>query len=235
MLINLGEEDDEVYDWNLLNDGRGWDAQAVRRKSIQSWIQSLTSIALSLQPGGSSNGNRREQDRTRRDEEQRRRSMQQSAAQQGQSGAVVPPSPALVRHGSKRRVPNALLSGGSGGTPQSGAAHVNVPISGQVGNPAVVRRLSTQQQGLGHPYASASGMPDYGAGMRPGAEDDTYGGTAYPRTSPMAAAAPPALSNVRAMGGESGVANENGYDQQHMMDHEPPKPPLLLRILTCRC
>lgn len=31
VLVNMGEEDDQVYDWNLLNDGRGWDYQAVRR------------------------------------------------------------------------------------------------------------------------------------------------------------------------------------------------------------
>lgn len=193
------------------------------------------SFALPPQLGGSSNANqatRREQERARREDEQRRRASQQPSAQQG---AVVLPSPALVRHGSKRRAPNVILSGGSANTPQSGAAHVNVPAPGQPTNANVARRLSQQQSphGLGHPYANVSNMSDYAArqGLS-GIGDDAYSaGGGYTRTSPMATAAPPALSNVRAMGGEAGVAN--GYDQQ--MDREPPRPSLIIRILTCRC
>lgn len=70
-------------------------------------------------------------------------------------------------------------------------------------------------------------------------DDSTYnnGGTAaYGRTSPMVSAAPPALSNVRARGGEVGVANGGGtFDPQQDYDNEPTKPPLIIRILTCRC
>ena len=29
VLKNIGEEDDQVYDWNLLNGGRGWESQVV--------------------------------------------------------------------------------------------------------------------------------------------------------------------------------------------------------------
>jgi casein kinase 1 len=230
-MVNMGEEDDQIYDWNLLNDGRGWDTQGVRFKQrIFSLITGSLYRILNLKPGGGSinQPNRREQDRAQRriEDEQRRRSQQPSAQ-------VPPPSPAVVRHGSKRRSPNALLAVGSGTgsatTPQSGAAHVNIPAPGMgmSTNPNVARRLSQQQ---GHPYANVS---NGGSGIGGGIGDDAYG--AYPRASPMApSAAPPALSSIRAIGGEAGIASRDGYDQQ-MLDRDPPKPPLLMRILTCRC
>lgn len=139
-------------------------------------------------------------DRRRDTREDRRRSQ----------GGVVPPSPALVRNGSKQR--KGPIAGQL--TPHSGAAHVNVPVP---------NRHSAVQQ---HPYANAGGY-DYGA------VDDPYRNQPYGRASPMlpnANPVPPALSSARARGGESGVA---GDFNQHM--EEPTPKPSLLRILTCRC
>lgn len=139
-----------------------------------------------------------------------------------QGGQIVPPSPALVRHGSKqRKVPNALTPGAGNSpgqlTPHSAAAHVNVPVG-----------RGTPQ----HPYANAgTGGYDYG---REGG--DEYGGQQqYGRASPMVSsvgAAPPAISNVRARGGDVGVSRGGDFNGQ---DDEPPQPSTLVRILTCRC
>lgn len=89
-------------------------------------------------------------------------------------------------------------------------------------------RLSQHQQGASHPYANA-GYDTY--------PRDEYSATQQPygRASPMVSsvgAAPPALSNVRAMGGEVGVAN--GGDFHGQQEAEPPKS-TLWKILTCRC
>ncbi|KAJ7905649.1 CK1/CK1/CK1-G protein kinase [Mycena olivaceomarginata] len=99
----------------------------------------------------------------------------------------------------------------------SAAAHVNVPVG-----------RGTPQ----HPYANAgTGGYDYG---REGG--DEYGGQQqYGRASPMVSsvgAAPPAISNVRARGGDVGVSRGGDFNGQ---DDEPPQPSTLVRILTCRC
>ena len=151
---------------------------------------------------------RRRDDRQGRDD--RRRA--------SQAGNPVPPSPALVRAGSNQRHPAGL---GLAGTPGGMSAEA------QIGVPAPQRRMS-QQHSASHPYANAAydsyGRDEYSASQQP-----------YGRASPMVSsvgAAPPALSNVRAMGGEVGVANGGDYHGQQ--DAEPPKS-TLWKILTCRC
>lgn len=154
---------------------------------------------------------------------ERRRDPRDGERRRSQGGNIVPPSPALVRHGSKqRKIPAALTPGGGNTpgalTPHSASAQINVPIGSQ--------RVGNQ-----HPYANATtgGTYDY---RREGG-DDSYGATQpYGRASPMVStvgAAPPAVSTVRARAGETGVSQgpEDG-------DDAPPKPSLL-RILTCRC
>lgn len=144
-----------------------------------------------------------------------------------QGGNIVPPSPALVRHGSKqRKIPAALTPGGGNTpgqlTPASAAAQVNIPV----GTPQ--QRGSPQ-----HPYANAAGAGyEYGRDVA----DESYGAQQYGRASPMVStvgAAPPAVSNVRARAGEAGVSQGGEYAGQDG-DGVPPKPSLL-RILTCRC
>ena len=159
----------------------------------------------------------------------RRRDHRDSDRRRSQGGNIVPPSPALVRHGSKqRRVPAALTPGGVNIpghlTPHSAAAQINVPV----GTP---QRISAQ-----HPYANP-GTTGYDYGRDVGDEAYVHGQQQqYGRASPMVsslAAVPPAISNVRAVGGEAGVSHGDGYNGQEI-DDVPPKP-TLLRILTCRC
>lgn len=90
------------------------------------------------------------------------------------------------------------------------------------------------QHGAAHPYASVGydsyGREDYSATAVQQQQQQPYG-----RASPMVPsvwAAPPALSNVRAMGGEVGVANGGEY---HGQQDAEPQPNSLWKILTCRC
>jgi len=195
VIKNNGDVDDGVFDWNLLNGGKGWEASAGHTQILAQ----MQSAGLSASP-----------DRRREHRDGRRAS---------QVGNVVPPSPALVRHGSKqRKATNNLTPGGSNTpgqlTPHSAAAQVNVPVGSQ-------QRGSSQ-----HPYANVTGGYDY--------TDDAYAQQPYGGTSPMisSSAAPPALSNVRARAGDVGVSRGD-YDGQDV-EESPPKVSLI-RILTCRC
>ncbi|KAF8911969.1 CK1/CK1/CK1-G protein kinase [Gymnopilus junonius] len=196
VLRSNGDVDDGVFDWNLLNDGKGWEA-SVNQSQMLARVQNEAAYA----------------DR-RKDRDDRRRS-------QAQPGNVVPPSPALVRHGSKqRKVPAALTPGQL--TPHSAQAQVHIPIGSN-------QRGSTQ-----HPYAAAG----VGAGFEYAQQHEqfkTQQQQGYGRTSPMVSslgAAPVAISNVRARGGEVGVS----HDYQGQQQEEDPQPkPSFFRILTCRC
>ncbi|KAM6500374.1 kinase-like protein [Amanita muscaria] len=186
VLKNNGDAEDGVFDWNLINGGRGWEA-SVQNQSSQG--QNAAGVP--------------ERRRDQRDD--RRRS------QGGAGGNVVPPSPALVRHGSRqRRIPAALTpsNGNFQGhvTPRTDVAQVNVPVG-------------TQRISAHHPYATPSPI-----------EDDGYE-PQYGRTSAMvpATAVPPAVTNVKV----AGVAQ--GADYQDHDDLDMPPKPSLWRILTCRC
>ncbi|KAF5358336.1 hypothetical protein D9756_001404 [Leucocoprinus leucothites] len=192
VMKNNGDLDDGVFDWNLLNDGRGWEATPG---------QGQNTILNQMQSGT---------DRKRDTREDRRRSQ----------GPVVPPSPALVRHGSKsRKIPPALVPGAAGHqTPQSGAAQVNVPVSQPTRGP--------------HPYANAvnGGYEGYDVA------NASFNAQQYPRASPMlpsVGAVPPAVSQVRAQAGQTGVSHGGDHHGQDL--DEPPRKNTLLRILTCRC
>ncbi|CCM02094.1 uncharacterized protein FIBRA_04171 [Fibroporia radiculosa] len=217
VMKNNNDVDDGVYDWNLLNGGKGWEV-SLGQNQILSQIQNTAG------PGpGSPHDRRRDMDRQAR--EDRRRASQAGAA------GVVPPSPALVRHGSKQRaVPGAHPPGGINAPGQitpmsSAAAHMDVPIG-------TMQRRMSQQLSAQHPYAN----PGHESYIREQTLEE-YSATQqqYGRASPMVSsvgAAPPALSNVRAQGGEVGVANDSGYHGQG--EAEPPKN-TLWKILTCRC
>ncbi|KAI1795903.1 CK1/CK1/CK1-G protein kinase [Ganoderma leucocontextum] len=203
VLKNNGDVEDGIYDWNLLNGGRGWEASMGGGNQILAQIQNT--------PATPQQYDSRRAERAARDDRRR-------ASQAG--NPVIPPSPALVRAGSKSRHPMALSPALGGNPNMSAEAQVNVPVAGP--------RLSQQQQGVSHPYANTAydtyGREEYSATQQP-----------YGRASPMVSntgAAPPALSNVRAMGGEVGVAN--GGDFHGQQEAEPPKN-ILWKILTCRC
>ncbi|KAI0093670.1 CK1/CK1/CK1-G protein kinase [Irpex rosettiformis] len=208
VMKNNGDVDDQVYDWNLLNGGKGWES-VLAQNQILAQIQN--------QPATDPRDRRR--DAPRGDDKKR-------ASQAGGAG-VPPPSPAVVRSGSRQQTrPGNLappVSETPGQvTPLSAQAHVNVPV----GTP--IRRMSQQ---LSHPYANA-GYDSYG---RDNQDEYSASQQPYGRTSPMVSsvgAAPPAVSNVRAAGGEQGASHGDGYHGQG--GEERPKN-TLWQILTCRC
>ncbi|KAH9842762.1 CK1/CK1/CK1-G protein kinase [Rhodofomes roseus] len=212
VMKNNSDVDDGVYDWNLLNGGKGWEA-SLGQNQILSQIQNTAP--------GPGQDRRRDVDRQARDDRRR-------VSQTGGQGVVVPPSPALVRHGSKHRVvpgtPGGLSTPGQITPMSSAAAHVDVPIG-------TMQRRQSQQPSAQHPYAN----PGHDSFVREQAVDEYSATQPYGRASPMVSsvgAAPPALSNVRARGGEVGVSNGGGYQGQ--TESEPPKN-TLWNILTCRC
>ena len=127
---------------------------------------------------------------------------------------VPPPSPAVVRTGSKQPGPTKALMAAGGVTPPSGVAQVGVPAP--TANHA---RMSMQKTGT---------QPLYGGnGMDSPAQYDQYGSTTngnglYGKQAAMnvngtGAPAAPAITNSRARG------NMAGHDGQE--DIEPPRPP----------
>ncbi|EPT06035.1 hypothetical protein FOMPIDRAFT_1039303 [Fomitopsis schrenkii] len=210
VMKNNNDVDDGVYDWNLLNGGKGWEA-SLGQNQILSQIQNTT-------PGP---------DR-RRDVERQARDDRRRASQAGGQG-VVPPSPALVRHGSKHRAipgtPGGTASPGQLTPNASAAAHVDVPIG-------TMQRRVSQQPSTQHPYAN----PGHDSFVREQTVEE-YSATQQPygRASPMVSsvgAAPPALSNIRALGGEVGASNGAGYQGQAEAE---PQQSTLWKVLTCRC
>jgi casein kinase 1 len=180
--------------------------------------QGQSQILAQIQNAGLNNSNpQRRDDRQHRDSERRRVS-------QAGPGGVIPPSPALVRRGSKQRKIPAALTPGSGNTPGqvtplSAAAQINVPVATPI--------PGRSSQGGAHPYASAApGGYDYGG-------DESYRGQQYGRASPMVpsvGAAPPAISPVRVRG-DVGASHGEDFRSPGL---EVPKSSLW-RILTCRC
>ncbi|OBZ75449.1 Casein kinase I 1 [Grifola frondosa] len=116
VMKNNNDVDDGVYDWNLLNGGKGWEL-SLGQNQILAQIQNAGPTTPAVQQD-----RRREAERQGRDDRRR----------VSQGGPVVPPSPALVRNGSKQRHPAALIPGGvvpGQTTPLSAAAQINVPVT----------------------------------------------------------------------------------------------------------
>jgi casein kinase 1 len=192
VMRNNGDVDDGVCDWNLLHDGKGWEASLNQHQS-----------QIPVPQDGGYGDRRKERD-------DRRRSQAQGPSN------VVPPSPALVRNGSKQRKIPTVLTPGLTAHP----AQAHIPIGAS-------HRANGQ-----HPYAIAGIGPGYEYAQ----QNDQYKTQqqAYGRVSPMVSTvgvAPAAVSNVRVMGGETGVSQD--YNGQEL--GEEPTKPSFLRILTCRC
>jgi len=158
----------------------------------------------------------------RRDDRQHRDAERRRVSQVG-PGGVLPPSPALVRHGSKqRKIPTVLTPGGGNTpgqlTPLSAAVQINVPVTTPIPGHSV--------QGGAHPYANAApGAYEY-------AVDESYRGQPYGRVSPMVpsvGAAPPAISPVRARG-DVGASGNDFHGQSGEVSNSN-----FWKILTCRC
>lgn len=161
VIRNNGDIEDDIFDWNLLHDGKGWEASV---------SQHQPQMPPARVPQDAGYGDRRKE----RDE--RRRS-------QVQGSNVVPPSPALVRHGSKQRKIPAVLTPG--------------PLAAQPPQAHIHNRANNGQ----HPYAV--GGYEYAR--------DPYSQN-YGLVSPMVSAPAVSNVHVRAMG-EAGVSQEyNGQD-----------------------
>ncbi|KIO20544.1 hypothetical protein M407DRAFT_220273, partial [Tulasnella calospora MUT 4182] len=199
VLRNSGEVEDGVYDWMLLNGGKGWQASAVRIFCSARSAPSNNLFQSSNAPQPSPM-----QHRGTRDRPQHRSSQAPSPL----PGHPSSPSPALVRDSSKRKAPQALAvpeNVSAPGTTASGAAHVNVAApsrrASNLGQPNALSPPTPQ-----HPYANPStalGANDYkrgpngaypnGATPEPSARDDSVVG-GYVRTSEMPGT--PAMSSA---------------------------------------
>lgn len=178
VMKNNGDIDDQVYDWNLLNGGRGWESSAGQNNQTLQQVQNTQPTRRPDVPVQSN---------------------------------PVPPSPALVRHGSKKGqspgpllMPNNSQSVPGQLTPLSGVAQFNVSIT--------PNRPTTQQGGY-----------DFG-------EESYVGNQTYDRASPMVSTiqnAPAPLTANRPTGLQNG-----GISEQE--ENEPPKFSLW-KILTCKC
>ncbi|KAF8643890.1 hypothetical protein AX16_008906 [Volvariella volvacea WC 439] len=191
VLKNNGDIDDGVFDWNRLNDGQGWEASMGQSQPVPQQMQNSSA----------NRGDRRDQQRD-------------GVRRASQGGNIIPPSPALVRHGSKRKAPGVIVPTASGSAlnpPQSAVAQVSVPLG------------SSQPRTPQHPYANATG-PGYDVG------DDTYATQQqYGRASPMVSSMAPPQPGINTRP-QPGVLHGPEHDPEDV----PPKSSLF-RILTCRC
>jgi casein kinase 1 len=177
-----------------------------------------------------------------------------------QPGALIPPSPALVRHGSKQRkhTSNAAVVGGPTMVPPSSNVPTNVAQVSVSQIPYLVILIFLFQQQLQqpsspqqspvnpqHPYATpmySSPYPNQGSHGRQGSYTNAINtaGNAYGRSSAVPTAttgmSPALVNNVRARAGEPGIANTPGFDgMQRGIDEEPVKKKSFFDLILCRC
>lgn len=195
----------------LNSDGAGWEASAVcfplslsvatDIRSPQAQSQMLARIQ-----------NEQNYVEKRRDRDDRRRS-------QAQAG-MIPPSPALVRHGSKHgaKVPAALTPGQL--TPHSAQAQLNIPIGSNQRSAVITHPYAAAGIGVGHEYSQ--NHEQYKNAL---AQQQPYG-----RQSPMVST----FAGQSPIHGVRVAENTGGIGQDYQQADLPPKP-FLLRILTCRC
>lgn len=217
------------FDWNLLNgmfiirlcsslncdsminlDGAGWEP------SVVCFIFFVRLLRLNLLQQGQSQMLARIQNEQnhadrRRDRDEKRRS------------GMVPPSPALVRHGSKHgvKLPAALTPGQL--TPHSTQAQLNISIGNNQRSAGVAHPYAAVGIGVGHEYNQNHEQFKHSPLMQQ--QPRSYG-----RQSPMVpsfAGQPQAMHSAH-------VDNQGGIGQDYQQADLPPKSPLL-RILTCRC
>ncbi|KAG8933289.1 casein kinase I [Tulasnella sp. 418] len=215
VLRNTGEVEDGIYDWMLLNNGRGWEAGSTRSSSA-------------AQPNP--------QQRPRERERAHHRSSQVPPQ------APASPTPAVTRTPSKQKQPAALTPAPIH-IPTSTTAQVGVPAPSRrqsaVGAP-INQHLQVQPPAAQHPYANAASSAaaivdpsEYrangtynGTSITPARDESVGGGygrgaTPMPATPTMSAAAP-------------NVAVGNQANQAQMQETQPPKKGLM-DILLCRC
>lgn len=241
VLKNSGEVEDGQYDWMLLNNGKGWEASSVSDDMlprvefhlIQFIVllpiyfllpQLLNAANASAYDRHRSAGVPREQrERERAARHAQRESQLRESTANASNAAIVPPSPALVRHGSKQ----GRKSGVPGGLPSSPvvAAHTIPPGTG-----AASRRQNS------HPYATGERESDYGQGGNGGG-----GYNSAQATNMSIGGATPVMNQGGRQGTGAGVAGRGGaVGNGDYMDHDERQPPKgigqkLVEFITCRC
>ncbi|BGP13930.1 hypothetical protein JCM10213_002574 [Rhodosporidiobolus nylandii] len=217
VLKNSGETEDGVYDWMLLNNGKGWEAG---------------SSNLLSQSSGYDSRHHRPRDRDRERERAERHAQRAAAAaaaaaaaQSGGQSTPNAPSPAVVRDSKAGRQPSGSA------TPAAGASAMavkGVPAPSNVAAPAAG---SKARGSAAHPYAAGAG----GAGY----ERDEYGATGAAggyrsgNQTPVGATGAPQMSPSVQQGPTSAQAQQQ-YQQQHH-DDEGRGGFSLIKLLTCRC
>jgi casein kinase 1 len=219
---NLGEVEDGVYDWMLLNGGKGWE---------------------SLQNSGS-HSQHQARDPHRPRERQHRASQQ--AQLQASTGGPASPSPAAVRDSQRaRRVPSALQPGG-GLTPTNMQGPNSAVAQVGVGAPTPSHRASIAQVNdvlakTQHPYANTSSavhIPSERVGMDSSnpaiVKQDDYNGTGYGgHLAPANGPGTPVMSQTRQLAADTGVHQNGGMHGGQLEDERPRRG--FLDFLLCRC
>ncbi|SDA06342.1 BZ3501_MvSof-1269-A2-R1_Chr4-1g06387 [Microbotryum saponariae] len=213
VLKNSGEAEDGIYDWMMLNNGKGWEA-------------GQTSSSLLAQAGNNAaydnRHHRQPRDRERereRAERHAQRAAAAAAAAAGTSGNIAN-SPALAakrqNSGSATPVPNASTMAVKGVPPPAGAATTDR------GDRQAKRSSAGAAQT--HPYASHN----QGAG---GYErnDSDYEARGYRSGQQTPANQGMSSQNI---GGATGNANNAAYDDEDRLDKGGFS---IMKLLTCRC
>ncbi|GAA96641.1 uncharacterized protein L969DRAFT_611657 [Mixia osmundae IAM 14324] len=142
-LRNTGEAEDGIYDWMLLNNGKGWEAGS----SASNLLAQANGQQTSRDRHRSSGLPRDQRERERADRQALRASQ---TALAGDSG-IISPSPALVRNGSRGR-------GQPGGTvTPTHPSLVNRRSHNQAHPYALGTAGATTDQSLGDPHQHAQG------------------------------------------------------------------------------
>ncbi|CEQ39920.1 SPOSA6832_01495, partial [Sporobolomyces salmonicolor] len=220
VLKNSGEVEDGVYDWMLLNNGKGWEAG----HGVQS------STLLGQSSGYDSRHHRQPRDRDRDRERERAERHAQRAAAAAASTPAQPSPAAIARENSKAgRQP---ASGAAPGPNASAMAvkGVQPPSNAGVASPAAgggggKMRTSASGGGSAHPYASGTGYErgdsDYGTNGAAGGANGTYRAGATPAQGQQA-------MNPQGQGVQGGAADYHD-DEPHRGGFS------LIKLLTCRC
>lgn len=184
VLRSLGEEEDGVYDWMLLNNGKGWETLPVSTQVLHedsAWTKLKWPRFLQPVPKEQPHVPREHRTRDRDRDHGHRRSRQPLESGPPASPLVLAPSPAHVRQ-SRRTTANDASRGGS-------REHVSVqplaPASRRASQHRVERDRSERVDrdrereqresahvSAPHPYANANTQPGYRT-------------TAYGRSSPV--------------------------------------------------
>ncbi|GAA5978374.1 hypothetical protein JCM5350_001144 [Sporobolomyces pararoseus] len=223
VLKNSGEVEDGVYDWMLLNNGKGWEAGS--------------SSVLSQSGGYDSRHHRQPRDRDRERERAERHAQRAAAAAAaaaqggGPTGASTPTQPtpaAIARENSK--VGRQASAGAVPGPNASAVAVKGVPSPGGNGQTTPGGLSASGGSKLGGSGAGARGSHPYanGTGYERGPEGYEPAGTAAYRNGQSS-------NQVGGMNHQS-TSGAQGIQQEYQAHQEEEKGGFsLIKLLTCRC